>query len=241
GLVTRVNVEGMLNVLVAARERGVKRVVYASSSAVFGNSAIMPTAEDALGVMLSPYAVSKFANEKYAEVFSRIFGVETVGLRYFNVFGPRQDPLGSYAAVIPQWIHALLTGEPCYIHGDGKTTRDFVNVAAVVQANLLAAVVPLAYGAARIYNVGAGRSTSLRELHDMLSAGVARLRPDLVRPAPVYDEFREGDIRHSQADITRIQSELEYRPDAHLAPALEQTVAWYLHRLHALGAVVRSA
>jgi UDP-N-acetylglucosamine 4-epimerase len=241
GLVTRVNVEGTLNVMMAARDRGVKRVVYASSSAVFGSAPTLPLAEDAVGAMLSPYAVSKYANEKYADVFSRIFGVETVGLRYFNVFGPRQDPLGSYAAVIPQWIHAQLTGEPCFIHGDGETTRDFVPVSAVVQANLLAATAPLPLGPARIYNVGAGRRTSLNLLQTMLSAAVARLRPDLRQRPPVHDEFREGDIRHSQADIGRIHAELEYAADEELAAALEQTVAWYLQRLNAPDLLARIA
>ncbi len=241
GLVNQVNVDGTLNVMVAARERGVKRVVFASSSAVFGDCPMMPLAEDQLGAMVSPYAVSKFTDEKYAEVFSRIYGLETVGLRYFNVFGPRQDPLGSYAAVIPQWIHALLSGEACRIHGDGETTRDFVAIADVVQANLLAATSPLPTGRHRVYNVGAGQRTSLNELQAMLASALAGLLPAHPQNAPVHDEFREGDIRHSQADIGRIVNELGYSPVPDLSQAFEATMRWYLKRLNTPEGVAASA
>ena len=241
-LVNDVNVDGTLRVLTAAREAGVKRVVFASSSAVFGDSATMPVAEEMLGGMLSPYAVSKYTDEKYAEVFSRIYAVETVGLRYFNVFGPRQDPLGSYAAVIPQWIHAMLSGEVCHIHGDGETTRDFVAIADVVQANLLAAVSPLpAATRHRVYNVGAGRRTSLNELQSLLAAALKSLRPGHDLMAPVHDAFREGDIRHSQADIGRITAELGYAPAPDLALGLQATMRWYLKRLTESNTLARTA
>jgi UDP-N-acetylglucosamine 4-epimerase len=240
-LVNQVNVDGTLNVMTAARDTGAKRVVFASSSAVFGTCAELPLKEDRLGAPLSPYAVSKLTDEKYAEVFSRIYGQEMVGLRYFNVFGPRQDPLGNYAAVIPQWIHALLSGEVCHIHGDGETSRDFVAIADVVQANLLAAASVLAPDTRRIYNVGAGRRTSLNELHTMLAAGLRRLRPQhAIRPA-MHDEFREGDIRHSQADVSRIERELGYTPAPDLSAALDRTVDWYLQRLTETGTLARSA
>jgi UDP-N-acetylglucosamine 4-epimerase len=237
----QVNVSGTINVLVAARDCGAKRVVYASSSAVFGDCNLMPLSEEILGRALSPYAVTKFADEKYAEVFSRGYGLETVGLRYFNVFGPRQDPLGSYAAVIPQWIHAMLTGEVCQIHGDGETTRDFVGIADVVQANILAATGDLNAEGHRVFNVGAGRRTSLNELHDLLSDALSRLRPGQVQQAPTFDAPREGDIKHSQANISRIVRELGYAPAADLCQGLEATMQWYLSRSNTVDALARTA
>jgi UDP-N-acetylglucosamine 4-epimerase len=230
-LVDQVNVNGTINVIMAARECNVKRTVFASSSAVFGDGTAMPAQEDQLGTPLSPYAVTKLTNEKYAEVLARIQGMEIVALRYFNVFGPRQDPLGSYAAVIPRWIHAMLSDEVCYIHGDGETSRDFVAIGDVVQANLLAALKPLSAEPFQVYNVGAGQRTSLNQLHAMLADGLAGQCPQQLRRTPVHDEFRAGDIRHSQADISRIQRELGYAPVADLSRALEDTVCWYLTRL----------
>ena len=226
----QVNVSGTINVLVAARDAGAKRVVYASSSAVFGDCNLMPLSEEILGRALSPYAVTKYADEKYAEVFSRAYRLETVGLRYFNVFGPRQDPLGSYAAVIPQWIHAMLNREVCQIHGDGETTRDFVGIADVVQANILAATSELNADGHRVFNVGAGRRTSLNELHDMLCDALSRLRPAYAQQDAVRGPERQGDIKHSQANISRIVRELGYSPAADLCQGLEATMQWYLSR-----------
>jgi UDP-N-acetylglucosamine 4-epimerase len=237
----RVNVDGTLNVLQAARDQRVKRVVFASSSAVFGDCVELPAVEERLGAPLSPYAVTKFVNEKYAEVFSRAYGVTNVGLRYFNVFGPRQDPLGSYAAVIPHWIHALLGGEACRVNGDGETTRDFVAIADVVQANVLAATTELPAGAHRVYNVGAGRRTSLNELHAMLGAALSRLVPDKRIAKPIHGDFRDGDVRHSQADIKRISAELGYAPAADLNGALEATMRWYLNRASSSPDLAKSA
>jgi UDP-N-acetylglucosamine 4-epimerase len=179
---------------------------------------------------LSPYAVTKFANEKYAEVFSRSYQLSTVGLRYFNVFGPRQDPLGSYAAVIPHWIHALIAGDSCQVNGDGETTRDFVAISDVVQANLLAATASLPSAAHRVYNVGAGRRTSLNELHSMLATALKALVPEQTVAERVHGAFREGDVRHSQADVSRIRDELSYSPASDLSAALRTTVSWYLKR-----------
>jgi UDP-N-acetylglucosamine 4-epimerase len=241
GLVNQVNVDGTINVMVAARDCHVKRMVYASSSAVYGDCPELPLREERLGQPISPYAISKLTDENYAQVFSRIYALELVGLRYFNVFGPRQDPLGSYAAVIPQWIHALLSGEVCHIHGDGETSRDFVAVADVVQANLLAATAPLSTPVQRVYNVGASRRTSLNQLYAMLADAASRLRPRHAIQPPVHDDFREGDIRHSQADVSRIATELGYAPAADLSGALQHTVAWYLTRLRSADAVARSA
>lgn len=225
----RVNVDGTLNMLVAARDAKVRRMVFASSSAVYGDVATMPVPESIQTAPVSPYGVSKLVDEQYADVFSRNYALETVALRYFNVFGPRQDPLGGYAAVIPQWIHHLNNGVTCQIHGDGETSRDFVSVADVVQANILAATQPLP-AAHRVYNVGAGRRTSLNELYGMLAQSAAKLRGELEPATPVHGEFRAGDIRHSQADIARITSDLGYQPAPDLNANLEKTMQWYFRR-----------
>jgi UDP-N-acetylglucosamine/UDP-N-acetylgalactosamine 4-epimerase len=226
--VNQVNVDGTLNVLLAARDAKVRRMVFASSSAVYGNAPEMPLPENSATIPESPYGTSKLVDEQYADVFGRNYGLETVGLRYFNVFGPRQDPHGGYAAVIPQWIRLLGNNEQCAINGDGETSRDFVSVADVVQANILAAVTPL-QSTHRAYNVGAGRRTSLNELHSMLAQSAARLRETPV-PLPIHMDFRAGDIRHSQADITRITDELGYMPAANLNANLELTMKWYFTR-----------
>ena len=220
----QVNVDGTLTLFLAAREAGVRRVVYASSSAVYGNATRLPLREEDAGESLSPYALSKWMDEEYATLFRRMGGFEAVGLRYFNVFGPRQDPRGAYAAVIPQWTRALLAGEPCRIHGDGENTRDFVWVGDVAQANLLAATVPLAEDAPRVFNVGGGRCISLNELHAVLSAAVCRVMEWQVPPPCVWDDARAGDILHSQADLTRIRGVLGYAPRADLECALDELV-----------------
>jgi UDP-N-acetylglucosamine 4-epimerase len=227
--VNQVNVDGTLNVLLAARDAKVKRVVFASSSAIYGECETMPLPEENRGAPVSPYGVSKFVDEQYAEVFSRNYQLETVGLRYFNVFGPRQDPLGGYAAVVPQWIHQLANEQLCRINGDGETSRDFVAVADVVQANLLAATMPLP-APHRVYNVGAGRRTSLNELHSMLAQSAAELRSDAEPAQPEHVEFRAGDIRHSQADIARIKNELGYEPAPDLKDNMAATMRWYFSR-----------
>ena len=227
--VNQVNVDGTLNVMLAARDAGVQRVVFASSSAVYGEIATMPLPEENLGAPMSPYGVSKYVDEQYAEVFCRNYDMQSVGLRYFNVFGPRQDPLGGYAAVIPQWIHQLNNGETCRINGDGENTRDFVSVADVVQANILAATMPLP-APFRAYNVGAGRRTSLNELHAILAKSAATTRGEAVTPTAEHVDFRAGDIRHSQADITRITSELGYQPAPDLIANLDATLGWYFNR-----------
>lgn len=235
-LVHRTNVDGTLNLLVAARQAGVKRVVYASSSAVYGNAATTPVSEAAATLPLSPYGASKLIDEVYAGAFHASYGLESVGLRYFNVFGPRQDPHSAYAAVIPGWIRCLLAGEPCHVNGDGETTRDFVSVHDVVQANLLAGGVPLLPTGACVFNVGAGRGTSLNALHALLSDAVAREEPDRVLLPAIHGAFRPGDIRHSQADVAHICAALGYRPATDLAVPLAETVRWYAARLAARAA-----
>ena len=225
----QVNVDGTINVLLAARDSLVRRVVFASSSAVYGNATALPLPENHPTTPLSPYGLSKLIDEQYASVFSQNYELESVGLRYFNVFGPRQDPLGGYAAVIPQWIHHMNAGATCHVHGDGLTSRDFVSVRDVVQANILAATAALP---ARhcVYNVGAGRRTSLNELHDMLARAAAKLRPQWRPEAPIHGAFREGDVRHSQADIARITADLGYAPAPDLYGGLEATTRWYFTR-----------
>lgn len=232
-----VNVDGLLNLCVAARDSGVRRFVYASSSAVYGDHPGLPKREADIGRPVSPYGLTKRAGELYAELFRDVYGLECVGLRYFNVFGRRQEPHSTYAAVIPQWLRCLLDREPCHIHGDGETTRDFCFIGNVVQANILAAVEPI--GARdQVYNVGVGDITSLNTLYGLLRDGLARRNPDLARAMPVYDDFRAGDVRHSQADITRIRGALGYEPTHTLAKGLEETLDWYIQNIGAAAAVV---
>lgn len=217
------NVTGFLNMLIAARDAGVKRFVYASSSSVYGDTAELPKVEEITGALLSPYAATKKVNEIYAEVFTRCYGLSCVGLRYFNVFGPRQDPDGPYAAVIPKWIAALLNNEPVYINGDGSTSRDFCYVTNVVQANLLAAV----GGVPNIYNVAAHARTTLNELFEMLRVRLAGISCSAEVRA-IYRDFREGDVLHSYADISRARRVLGYEPTHSLEQGLDEALPWYL-------------
>lgn len=221
------NVTGFLNVLVAARAEGVRRFVYAASSSTYGDEPTLPKREDRIGRPLSPYAVGKLANELYAGVFHRTYGMETVGLRYFNVFGPRQDPQGPYAAVIPLWFDNLMSGRPCRIHGDGSTTRDFCYVANVVQANLLAATVAGQDALGEVCNVAYGGRTTLNELFEAIRACAARENPDAASAEPHYGPFRRGDVLHSQADIAKARRLLGYAPTHSLAEGLEASVGWY--------------
>lgn len=224
------NVTGFLNMLVAARDNGVRRFVYASSSSVYGDSPLLPKREDQLGRCLSPYALTKRINELYAEVFNRCFGLNWVGLRYFNVFGPRQDPDGAYAAVIPKWIAAMIRGQAVHINGDGQTSRDFCYVANVVQANLLAATAP--DGALnQVYNIAVCARTTLNQLYDLLRIKLAPLYPQLHRAQAVYGEFRPGDVRHSEADISRAAHLLGYRPSHTLEQGLSEALGWYVSHL----------
>lgn len=223
-----VNVDGFLNVLVAARDAGVKRVVYASSCAVYGDCATAPLTEDLTGNLLSPYAATKLANEMYAAVFQRSYGLSLVGLRYFNIFGARQDPNGAYAAVIPKWIDTLLSGESCEILGDGETSRDFCHVANVAQANILAATSTRSIGHSPVFNVGCGRETTLNELFRMIRLGLVGFQPAMAASHPVYGAFREGDIRRSAADISKIQQQLDYEPTHTTAQGLGQALEWYV-------------
>lgn len=220
-----INVDGFLNMLIAARDADVKRFVYASSSAVYGDDPAMPKVEERIGKPLSPYGVSKLIDELYADVFRKNYPIEVAGLRYFNVFGPRQNPEGGYAAVIPKWISALVAGKPCRINGDGSITRDFCHIANIAQANILAAVIPNAK--AEVYNVGLGDKTSLNELYSLIAARVARLVPAAASLKPIYDPPRPGDIEHSMASIAKITTALGYHPEVSVDQGLEETVKWY--------------
>ena len=223
------NVTGFLNVLTAARDAGA-RLVYASSSATYGDHPALPKREEAIGAALSPYAVSKRTNELYADVFARCYGTETIGLRYFNVFGPRQDPEGAYAAVIPRWIRAMLRAAPVEVNGDGETTRDFCYVTNAVQANLRAALAAGPGALNRVYNVAVGESTSLNRLRETLSSLLAEWRPALRSAAPVHRPFRDGDVRHSLADIRLAQRLLGYHPTHSLTSGLREALPWYVNR-----------
>jgi UDP-N-acetylglucosamine 4-epimerase len=225
------NVTGFLNMLVAARDEGVKRFVYAASSSTYGDHPGLPKVEEIIGKPLSPYAVTKYVNELYADVFARTYGVETVGLRYFNVFGPRQDPEGAYAAVIPCWIRALIKGEAVHINGNGETSRDFCFVKNVVQMNLLAATAKGHSAINQIYNTAVNARTSLNELFYMLHARLLPHFPHLQDCKPIYRDFRQGDVLHSQADISKAAGLLGYTPSYKIDAGLDASLNWYMANL----------
>ena len=222
------NVSGFVNMLVAARDARVKRFVYAASSSTYGDHPGLPKREDAIGRPLSPYAVSKLVNELYADVFARCYGLESIGLRYFNVFGARQDPNGAYAAVIPQWAVAMIKGLPAFINGDGETSRDFCYVANAVQANLLAATTQDREAVNEVYNVAVGDRTTLNALYAELRRLLAPDFPHVADAAPRYRDARPGDVRHSQADIGKAAGRLGYAPTHRIADGLELTARWYV-------------
>lgn len=226
------NINGFLNMLVASRDAGVKRFVYAASSSTYGDHPGLPKVEDLIGKPLSPYAVTKYVNELYADVFSRAYGFHSLGLRYFNVFGPRQDPKGAYAAVIPKWTAAMIAGDDVFINGDGETSRDFCFVANAVQANILAAT-RRTLAQSTVCNVAVGDRTSLNELFAGIRQQLHANGIDY-RGAPTYREFREGDVRHSQADISRARELLGYAPSHAIDEGLAVAMPWYI-RLSGVG------
>ncbi|MDZ4281977.1 MAG: NAD-dependent epimerase/dehydratase family protein [Hydrogenophaga sp.] len=222
------NVTGFLNMLVAARDANVKSFTYAASSSTYGDHPGLPKVEEVIGKPLSPYAVTKYVNELYADVFARSYGFNTIGLRYFNVFGRRQDPDGSYAAVIPKWTASLIKGEPVYINGDGETSRDFCYVENAVQANLLAATTQESNALNQVYNVAVGERTSLNGLFSLIRDGLTAKHPDLADARPEYRDFRAGDVRHSLADIGKATRLLGYQPSHKLKDGLAVALGWYL-------------
>lgn len=225
------NITGFVNMLVAARDAGVKRFVYAASSSTYGDHPKLPKVEDEIGRPLSPYAVTKYVNELYADVFARVYGCQSVGLRYFNVFGPRQDPNGAYAAVIPNWIAALIRNGEVAINGDGETSRDFCFVENVVQANLLAALTTNPDAVNQVYNVAVGDRTTLNELYQSMRTILAERFEHLHAHKPQYRDFRIGDIRHSQADISKATRLLGFSPTHPLDTGLQQAMNWYVENL----------
>ncbi len=225
------NIGGFLNMLVAARDAGIKRFVYAASSSTYGDHPGLPKVEDQIGKPLSPYAVTKYVNELYADVFARTYGFNTIGLRYFNIFGQRQDPEGAYAAVIPKWIASMIKGEPVYINGDGETSRDFCFVDNAVQANLLAATSESPEANNQVYNVAVGDCTTLNQLYEQLHLNLLSRYSHLQGAKPVYRDFRTGDVRHSLADISKAQKMLGYRPTHRVGEGLETAMVWYVRNL----------
>jgi UDP-N-acetylglucosamine/UDP-N-acetylgalactosamine 4-epimerase len=225
------NVNGFLNMLVATRDAGIPRLVFASSSAVFGDDPMLPKVEERIGRAASPYGLSKHINELYAQVFSACYGMEWVGLRYFNVFGPRQDPDGPYASVIPAWIGALLRGSSAYINGDGSCARDFCHVDNVVQMNLRAALTADPAALNQPYNVAHGEMTSLTELFEIIRAVLAKRMPHLRNVRAVQREPRRGDMLLSKADIGKARRLLGYEPSVLLMEGLENTMDWYIENL----------
>lgn len=223
------NVDAFLNVLEAARHAGVKRVVYASSSSVYGDHAALPKVEDRIGKPLSPYAVTKRTDEIYAQVFQDCYQLECVGLRYFNVFGRRQDPDGQYAAVIPRWTAALIAKKPCVIFGDGSNSRDFCYIDNVVQANLLAATAPSEV-ATGVYNVGCNGRIDLKELFALIRDNLAKTFPHVAGVEPAFEAPRPGDIAHSQASIEKIKAAFGYQHTHEIAAGMAETVAWFAAR-----------
>lgn len=221
------NINGTLNMLVAARDAKVRRFVFAGSSSTYGDHPALPKVEDRIGKPLSPYAVTKAVVEMYARVFQETYGIETIGLRYFNVFGRRQTPNGAYAAVIPKWIGQLLAGERCVINGDGETSRDFCYIENVLQANILAAIAP-PESTHEVYNVAFGGRTTLASLFELIRDGLAEYRPGLAGAEPEYRDFRPGDVRHSLADVSKAQRLLGYEPTHSVRDGLKEALAWYV-------------
>jgi len=229
-LTNQSNIDGFLNMLLAARDAGVGRFVYAASSSTYGDHPAMPKQEEVIGKPLSPYAVTKYVNELYADVFATAYGMQSVGLRYFNVFGPRQDPEGAYAAVIPRWFEEVLAGRPSQINGDGETSRDFCYIDNTVQANLLAATTADPAAINQVYNVAVGERTTLNELFFGIRDLLAEQRPQLAGVTPHYGDFRAGDVRHSQADVGKAQRLLGYAPTHTAREGLALTRDWFLAR-----------
>jgi UDP-N-acetylglucosamine 4-epimerase len=225
------NIDGFLNMLVAARDANVKRFVYAASSSTYGDHPGLPKVEENIGRPLSPYAVTKYVNELYAEVFARTYAFQSIGLRYFNVFGKRQDPNGPYAAVIPKWIAAMISGEQIFINGDGETSRDFCFVDNAVQINLLAATSESPAAVNQVYNVAVGDQTTLNQLYEFLRMNLKETYPHVLDMSPAYRDFRVGDVRHSRADISKAKNMLGYQPQYRIEDGLIETVKAVLVRL----------
>jgi UDP-N-acetylglucosamine 4-epimerase len=222
------NLSGYLNMLVAARDANVKRFIYASSSSVYGDSQVLPKIEHIIGKPLSPYTITKLVNELYADIFFQTYGLETIGLRYFNVFGRRQNSIGAYSAVIPTWISGMLNNETIYINGDGESSRDFCYIDNVIQANLLAAISSNPLAVNQVYNIAVGEQTTLNQLYYYLRDCLSIKFLYLNEAHPVYREFRPGDIRHSLADIQKAREIIGYEPLYRASDGLNHSIQWYV-------------
>ena len=223
----KANIDGFLNMLVAAKDANVKRFVYAASSSTYGDHPDLPKVEDKIGNPLSPYAVTKLVNELYAQVFAKTYNFNSIGLRYFNIFGKRQDPNGAYAAVIPKWIEAIIKGKDVFINGDGETSRDFCYIDNAVQINILSALSDNAKASDQVYNVALNEQVSLNQLYQMIEDRLIKKLGNLTIKSPIYREFRRGDVRHSLADISKAQLILGYDPCCKVAEGLNRTIEWY--------------
>lgn len=226
-----VNISGFVNILIAARDAGVKRLVYAASSSTYGDAEALPKVEEVIGRPLSPYAVTKYVNELYADVFARTYGLETIGLRYFNVFGRRQDPNGAYAAVIPKWVKQFIQHESPVINGDGEYSRDFTYIDNVLQANILAALSTNPDAVNQIYNVAYGDRTTLKQLAHWLREILSRYDSDIAAVEVLHGPFRKGDIPHSLASVEKARRLLGYDPRFDLRDGLEEACKWYYSNL----------
>ena len=224
----RANIDGFLNMLVASKDVNVKRFVYAASSSSYGDHPDLPKVEDKIGSPLSPYAVTKAANELYANVFAKTYGFKTIGLRYFNIFGKRQDPNGAYAAVIPKWVAAILNKDDVYINGDGETSRDFCYIDNTVQINLLAATTDNDEATDQVYNVALNDRTNLNKLYQMIEERLIQRIEGLEKKKPIYKDFRTGDVRHSQANIDKAKALLGYQPKYTISKGMDEAVDWYI-------------
>jgi len=227
----RANIDGFLNMLVASKDANVKRFVYAASSSTYGDHPDLPKVEDKIGNPLSPYAVTKVVNELYASVFAKTYGFKTIGLRYFNIFGKRQDPNGAYAAVIPKWVAAILNKEDVFINGDGETSRDFCYIDNTVQMNILAATTDNDEATNQVYNVALNDRTSLNKLYQMIEDRLIQRVARLEKKDPVYKDFRAGDVRHSQANIDKAQMLLDYQPKYMISEGMDEAMGWYVDSL----------
>ena len=227
----RANVDGFLNMLVASKDENVKRFVYAASSSTYGDHPDLPKVEDNIGNPLSPYAVTKLVNEIYAGVFARTFGFKSIGLRYFNIFGKRQDPNGAYAAVIPKWVAGILNKEEVFINGDGETSRDFCYIDNTIQMNLLAATTANDEATDQVYNVALNDSTSLNQLYQMIEERLIARTKGLPCKEPIYRDHRVGDVRHSKANIEKAQMLLGYQPKYMISEGMDEAIDWYVNSL----------
>lgn len=233
------NVTGFLNMLVAARDARVESFTYAASSSTYGDHPALPKKEDVIGKPLSPYAVTKLVNELYADVFAKTYGFQTIGLRYFNVFGQRQSPNGAYAAVIPKWMTAMIKNEPVLIHGDGETSRDFCFIDNTIQANILAATAKQE-AKNQVYNIALNHRTTLNQLFDYIKQALEAQSGRVYQHAPIYQSERAGDVRHSQADISKAQRYLGYAPRVQVQEGITKTMGWYLRGTDTLSLMARS-